>query len=82
LADSDAELLRLVVFEDLEVTAAASVLGISAGAAHTRLHRIRRKVQRWISTPQPPPAEAIPTIDPARSTQPQDMSDPRPRSSR
>ena len=50
LPDDDAELLRLVVWEDLDTAAAAKVLGISAGAARVRLHRIRRRVQRHLST--------------------------------
>lgn len=48
LSPDDAELLRLVVFEDLTVVSAAAALGISAAAAHTRLHRIRRKVTPWL----------------------------------
>lgn len=50
LPERDAELLRLVVFEDLDVPAAADILGISSGAAHTRLHRIRRKMQPWFES--------------------------------
>lgn len=46
----DAELLRLVVWEDLDTTAAAQVLGISPGAARVRLHRIRRRLQRHLAT--------------------------------
>jgi len=48
LPTKDAELLRLVVFEQLDVPAAARILRITAAAAHTRLHRIRRKVQGWM----------------------------------
>ncbi|MGI8415118.1 MAG: RNA polymerase sigma factor [Nakamurella sp.] len=55
LPDRDAELLRLVVFEDLDIPAAAISLGISPGAAHTRLHRIRRKVQPWLEARSIPP---------------------------
>lgn len=43
-----AELLRLIVWEGLDTPAAASVLGISPGTARVRLHRLRRKVQRWL----------------------------------
>ncbi|RIJ77415.1 sigma-70 family RNA polymerase sigma factor [Nakamurella silvestris] len=50
LPERDAELLRLVVFEDLDVPAAADILGISPGATHTRLHRIRRKMQAWFES--------------------------------
>lgn len=49
LSARDAELLRLVVFEDLDIPSAALALGVSPGAVHTRLHRIRHKVQPWLS---------------------------------
>ncbi len=49
LPDEDAELLRLVVWEDLDTAAASKVLGISPGAARVRLHRIRRRVQRQLA---------------------------------
>lgn len=41
----DAELLRLVVWEDLDVPRAAAVLGCSVSAAHVRLHRLRKRVE-------------------------------------
>lgn len=50
LTPADAELLRLVVFEDLTVIDAAAALGINVGTAHTRLHRIRRKVRPWLES--------------------------------
>lgn len=43
LSQDDAELLRLVVWEDLSIVAAASVLNISPGAARSRIHRIRKR---------------------------------------
>lgn len=49
LPDEDAELLRLVVWEDLDTVAASKVLGISPGAVRVRLHRIRRRVQRQLA---------------------------------
>lgn len=49
LPDDDAELLRLVVWEDLDTAAASKVLGISPGAARVRLHRIRRREQRQLA---------------------------------
>lgn len=49
LPADDAELLRLVVWEDLDTAAASKVLGISPGAARVRLHRIRRRVQRHLA---------------------------------
>jgi len=45
LRPADAELLRLVVWEDLDVPSAAAVLGCSVGAAHVRLHRARKRVE-------------------------------------
>ncbi|MGH8888265.1 MAG: RNA polymerase sigma factor [Acidothermaceae bacterium] len=45
LRAADAELLRLVVWEDLDVPRAAAVLGCSATAAHVRLHRLRKRVE-------------------------------------
>lgn len=53
LAGFDRELLRLIVFDDLTITAAARVIGISPGAAHTRLHRIRNRLQRWVAADEP-----------------------------
>ncbi len=53
LGGDAAELLRLIVWEGLDTPAAASVLGISAGTARVRLHRLRRRVQRWL------PSEAL-----------------------
>lgn len=50
LPDDDAELLRLVVWEDLDTATAAKVLGVSPGAARVRLHRIRRRLQRHLAT--------------------------------
>jgi RNA polymerase sigma-70 factor (ECF subfamily) len=45
LRPTDAELLRLLVWEDLDVPRAAAVLGCSASAAHVRLHRLRKRVE-------------------------------------
>lgn len=43
LSHDDAELLRLVVWEDLSIADAANVLNISPGAARSRIHRIRKR---------------------------------------
>lgn len=43
LSPDDAELLRLVVWDDLSIVAAANVLNISPGAARSRIHRIRKR---------------------------------------
>jgi RNA polymerase sigma-70 factor (ECF subfamily) len=44
LAPEDAELLRLWAWEQLTPAEIATVLGISANAAHSRLHRARRRL--------------------------------------
>lgn len=46
LTPRDAHLFSLVAMEDYPVGDAARVLGISPGAARTRLHRIRAALQR------------------------------------
>lgn len=45
MEDNDRELLMLVGWEDLTPSEAAQVLGISAIAARTRLHRARRRLR-------------------------------------
>lgn len=45
LRPNDAELLRLVVWEDLDIPRAAAVLGCTVAAAHVRLHRLRKRVE-------------------------------------
>jgi RNA polymerase sigma factor (sigma-70 family) len=59
LTPADAELLRLVVFEDLTVIDAAATLRISVGSAHTRLHRIRRRMQPWLESHHRHPSDDI-----------------------
>jgi RNA polymerase sigma factor (sigma-70 family) len=46
LGKTDAEMLRLVVWEQLSVASAATVLGIAPDAARQRLHRARRNLAR------------------------------------
>ncbi len=41
----DARLIALVALEDYSVSEAADALGISAGAARTRLHRVRARIR-------------------------------------
>lgn len=48
LGARDAELFSLVALEGYPVADAADALGITAGAARTRLHRIRVSVQRQL----------------------------------
>lgn len=45
LAESDAELLRLWAWEQLEPAEIAAVLGCSAGTARTRMHRARTRLR-------------------------------------
>ncbi|HEY5878888.1 MAG TPA: sigma-70 family RNA polymerase sigma factor [Nakamurella sp.] len=49
LSPADAELLRLVVFEDLDVPGAAAAMEVTPGAARTRLHRIRVRMEPWLA---------------------------------
>ena len=46
LTPQDAQLFALIALEDYTVAEAAVVLGISPGAARTRLHRARENLQR------------------------------------
>lgn len=46
LTERDREVLRLAMWEGLDSTAAATVLGCSAGAFKVRLHRARRRLSR------------------------------------
>jgi RNA polymerase sigma-70 factor (ECF subfamily) len=46
LGEEDRELVLLVTWEELSPSAAGRVLGISALAARTRLHRARRRLRR------------------------------------
>lgn len=48
LSRDDAELLRLIVWERLNTAAAATVLGIRAGTARVRLHRLRRRIEQQL----------------------------------
>jgi RNA polymerase sigma-70 factor (ECF subfamily) len=56
LSESDAELLRLWAWEQLDPAEIAEVLGCSPGTARTRMHRARARlrdalVQRGVSGP-------------------------------
>jgi RNA polymerase sigma-70 factor (ECF subfamily) len=46
LGDTDAEVLRLVAWEQLPVADVATVLGVDANAVRQRLHRARRNLGR------------------------------------
>jgi RNA polymerase sigma-70 factor (ECF subfamily) len=49
LGEEDREILLLVTWEDLKVTDAAKVIGISAAGARSRLHRARRRLRRELA---------------------------------
>jgi RNA polymerase sigma-70 factor (ECF subfamily) len=53
LSDLDLELLLLVAWDDLRIGEAAEVLGLSAGAARTRMLRIRRRLRGRLDVPGP-----------------------------
>ncbi|WP_091619502.1 RNA polymerase sigma factor [Micromonospora peucetia] len=51
LSESDREVLRLVTWEDLDLSAAARVLGCSRPAAAVRLFRARQRLARLMDDP-------------------------------
>ena len=63
LGDTDADVLRLVTWEELPVASAAAVLGIEPDTARQRLHRARRNLAREYDRLQsrPTSAPAAPT---------------------
>jgi RNA polymerase sigma-70 factor (ECF subfamily) len=50
LSAGDLHLVNLVIFEGYSPTEAARLLGISAGAARTRLHRLRASLREQLET--------------------------------
>jgi RNA polymerase sigma-70 factor (ECF subfamily) len=58
LSESDRELLRLVAWEGLSVTAAARTLGCSPVACRVRLHRARRRLASHLEALELPDAAA------------------------
>jgi RNA polymerase sigma-70 factor, ECF subfamily len=54
----DQEALRLIEWEQLDVAAAAQVVGCSTGAFKVRLHRARRRFARALGQPGQPPSRA------------------------
>jgi RNA polymerase sigma-70 factor (ECF subfamily) len=53
LAKSDAALITLTAFEQYSPAQAATALGISEGAARTRLHRARARMASALEASQP-----------------------------
>jgi RNA polymerase sigma-70 factor (ECF subfamily) len=64
LPERDREALMLVAWDGLKHSAAASVMGCSAGAFTVRLHRARRKLERALATDE---GDAIDITQEARS---------------
>jgi len=56
LPTRDVELVTLVIVEDVSLADAATVLGISPGAAKVRLHRARQRLRAQLTSPTPVPA--------------------------
>jgi RNA polymerase sigma-70 factor (ECF subfamily) len=59
LPPRDAEVLRLAVWEDLDVASISYVLGISPSAARVRLHRARRRAGELLHVPDPAEPAAV-----------------------
>jgi len=51
LPETDRELLMLVVWEQLDLTTAAQIVGCTAGTAAVRLYRARRRLQALLPGP-------------------------------
>lgn len=60
LPDTEAEILRLTVWEQLTPAEIATVLGIGAGAARTRLMRARQRAQELYLAREDPPGQLQP----------------------
>lgn len=54
LPDDDAELLRLIAWEGLSYAEAGAVLGCTASAVGSRLHRARQRLDAALSRPSSP----------------------------
>lgn len=59
LPEADREILMLTAWEGLEPSEAATVLGIHAAAARTRLHRARTRLRAALADTSPPPADGL-----------------------
>ncbi|WP_159945276.1 MULTISPECIES: RNA polymerase sigma factor [unclassified Nocardiopsis] len=53
LSAGDRELVMLLAWEGLELAEAARVLGCSRATARVRLHRARRRIERFLDSPPP-----------------------------
>lgn len=82
LSESDAELLRLWAWEQLEPTEIAAVLGCSPGTARTRMHRAKARLRaalaaRGVQPPAPPPSPSADPPGTSPSHAPTGSEDPR-----
>ena len=59
LSESDQEILRLSIWEELPAADVGAVLGCSTAAAHQRLHRAKKRLARKLSSV--PPARSMPS---------------------
>ncbi|MCU0301885.1 MAG: sigma-70 family RNA polymerase sigma factor [Candidatus Nanopelagicales bacterium] len=82
LSESDAELLRLWAWEQLEPTEIAAVLGCSPGTARTRMHRAKARLRaalaaRGVQPPAAPPRQPAEGPGMSPSHAPTGSEDPR-----
>lgn len=63
LSVCDQEALQLVAWEDLDLAAAAQVVGCSAATFAVRLHRARRRLGRLLAAPAPEPGSPYPVLE-------------------
>ena len=63
LSSRDQEALQLVAWEDLDLAAAAQVVGCSAATFAVRLHRARRRLGRLLDAPAPKPGSKFPVLE-------------------
>ncbi|WP_150250817.1 RNA polymerase sigma factor [Nocardiopsis deserti] len=60
LSATDRELVMLLAWEGLELTEAARVLGCTTATARVRLHRARRRIERFLDSSPPADRDASP----------------------
>jgi RNA polymerase sigma factor (sigma-70 family) len=75
LSDSDRELVLLVAWDELSPADAGVMLGISAGAARTRLHRARARLSDLLGARAPATGTAT-ALDRGMRLQPRSGGDP------
>ncbi|PDP87504.1 RNA polymerase subunit sigma-24 [Glycomyces fuscus] len=60
LSATDRELVMLLAWEGLDLAEAARVLGCTRATARVRLHRARRRIERFLDSSPPPERDAPP----------------------